>query len=125
MMTNDSWRCSSGSQQGWSEASFDDSSWPIAVRHGINSYDDIESFPWSLIDNITVGAWWIWTKDNRNNDSTIYCRLQLRNDSMEECIVGRSMIVLNICMFFGSDIDTMIVMFLCFRKKSHDFENDA
>lgn len=95
MLTNDSWRCSSSAPQGWSEAGFDDSSWPIAVKHGMNSYDGGESFPWSLIDNITVGAWWIWTKDNRKNGSTVYCRLVLRNVSIEECIVGRLMMMPN------------------------------
>ena len=81
MITNTSWRCSNTAQQGWNEAQFDDSSWPIATKHGTNSKNPADWFPWGMYDDIALGALWIWTKDNQKNDSTVYCRFRLRNES--------------------------------------------
>ncbi|KAK3707448.1 hypothetical protein QZH41_011913, partial [Actinostola sp. cb2023] len=86
MVTNSSWLCSNSAQQGWTAASFDDSLWTSAHEHATNSRDVMQAFPWKFIQNVANGSKWIWTKDNMVNDSTVYCRLKLSNETLDRCI---------------------------------------
>lgn len=79
LITNASWRCSDVTEQGWSEAGFDDSSWKHATVHAINSYHNASlSVPRGPLLQIVEGAAWIWTANNSIHNSTVYCRFELR-----------------------------------------------
>ena len=73
-VTDATWKCHSFPVPSeWASADFDDSSWPAAVEHA-----DHGSAPWNRkIQNITDDAKWIWTKDNKQRGSEVYCRVRL------------------------------------------------
>ena len=73
-VTNATWKChSSPVPIEWASAEFDDSSWPAAVEHK----DHGSSTPSNKIQNVSDDAKWIWTTDNTNNGSEVYCRVRL------------------------------------------------
>lgn len=68
------WKCHSPPvPNDWASAGFNDSSWPAAVQHGGQG-----SYPWNIkIQNIADDAKWIWTSDNKQQSSKVYCRVKL------------------------------------------------
>ena len=52
----------------WTQADFDDTSWPMALDAGDNGIR-----PWGLRSSISGEAHWIWTHDSDAHDS-VYCR---------------------------------------------------
>ena len=74
-VTNATWKCHSPPVPSeWASAEFNDSSWPAAVEHGGQN-----SNQWKTkIQNISDDAKWIWTSNNNQPGSKVYCRVRLR-----------------------------------------------
>ena len=73
MISDASWRCSIGYQEGWYEVNFDDSGWGEAACTGTNvHYGDIQSRHY--VDGIVDEALWI----TGGRSITSYCRKSLR-----------------------------------------------
>ena len=72
-VTDATWKCHSFPVPSeWASADFNDSSWPAAVEHA-----DHGSRPRYRIMNISDDAKWIWTENNTNQGSEVYCRVRL------------------------------------------------
>ena len=72
-VTDATWKChSSPVFSEWTSPDFNDSSWPAAVKIGEHG-----SKPWNNTQNMSDNAKWIWTKNNINQDSKVYCRVTL------------------------------------------------
>ena len=72
IVTDESWRCSLGESEGWTEAGFiEDGAWedgsPIA-KHGEGIWSN-----WPDVGSISKNAYWIWTEGHPTY-TTAYCR---------------------------------------------------
>ena len=70
LLTNETWKCNSVFQQGWTSPDFDDKDWPSA--NVVGNHGDK---PWKTISGIARTAKWIWTN---NNTDVVYCRLKVQ-----------------------------------------------
>ena len=77
LVTDDSWKCTTGYYDDWMQTSFDDSSWPAAVIVQPNS----PANPYHhLLSAVSTSASWIWTSNfiSPNIDPVAYCRGYMR-----------------------------------------------
>ena len=72
MTTDGTWKCSNTFTEGWSEDSFDETTWNDAFVIGNNGRS-----PWGLRPDIDPSAKWIWTPAWEGGDLEVWCRKEI------------------------------------------------
>ena len=67
VVSDSSWRCSSTLKSGWQNIDFDDSSWSAPLTSGSTT----------ACTGFTSSAQWLWSGNDYNSITTIYCRKTL------------------------------------------------
>lgn len=74
IVTSSAFKCTDEEMKGWQGKDFDDNEWPYAAEEGDNGI-----IPWGVRKGISSKAKWIWTHDAYKEQSTVYCRLNVKD----------------------------------------------
>ena len=69
LRTDNTWKCNTGIESGWTLCEFDDSHWTSAAVVGTNG-----DTPWTSISGVSASAKWIWSDPYAD---VTYCRKTL------------------------------------------------